>query len=105
MARILGRRRPRSTSKVWRVVWTDEAVAGLESIARYVHDFSPNAAVRLATSLKAVADSLTEHPDRGRTVGRGMRELTVIHPYLIRYRVDGDRVIILRIRHGARRRD
>ncbi len=33
---------------------------------------------------------------------RGMRELAVIHPYLIHYRIREDAVIILRIRHGAR---
>jgi len=32
---------------------------------------------------------------------RGLRELTIIHPYLIRYRVRNDTVLVLRIRHGA----
>ena len=32
-----------------------------------------------------------------------MRELATIPPYLIRYRVLDDRVLILRVRHGARR--
>jgi plasmid stabilization system protein ParE len=30
----------------------------------------------------------------------GKREMTTVWPYIVRYRVDGERVIILRIRHG-----
>jgi toxin ParE1/3/4 len=34
-----------------------------------------------------------------------LRELAVIHPHLIRYRITEDGVIILRIRHGMRQPD
>lgn len=33
------------------------------------------------------------------------RWTALIYPYLIRYRVEEDAVIILRIRHGARQQD
>lgn len=85
-----------------RIVWTAEAVANLRSIFGYVSAFNATAAARLAQRLQAAADSLAEHPERGREASFGMRELAVIYPYLIRYRVRGDAVIILRIRHGAR---
>ena len=32
-----------------------------------------------------------------------MRELATCYPYVIRYRVDGKTVVILRIRHTSRR--
>ena len=32
----------------------------------------------------------------------GLREITTVWPYVLRYRVEQDRVIILRVRHGAR---
>jgi plasmid stabilization system protein ParE len=32
-----------------------------------------------------------------------MRELVSVSPYIIRYQVIGDDVVILRVRHGARR--
>ncbi len=32
-----------------------------------------------------------------------MRELVSAYPYIIRYRIDGDTVVILRIRHTSRR--
>ena len=85
-----------------RIVWTDEAVAHLEAIVAYVEAFNPAAARRLAERLIEVADSLAEFPDRGRDVGSGRREMTTVWPYILRYRVIEDRVIILHIRHGAR---
>ena len=30
-----------------------------------------------------------------------MREMTTVWPYILRYRVEAERVIILRVRHGA----
>lgn len=51
------------------------------------------------------ANSLSENPERGREASRGLRELAIVHPYLIRYRIRDDAVLILRIRHGAREAD
>lgn len=88
-----------------RIVWSDEAVANLESIATYLNEFSPVAAARLAKALQRAADSLATNAERGRSVAGGRRELTVIYPYIIRYRVERSAVHILRIRHGAQRPD
>ena len=85
-----------------RIVWTDDAVANLEAIVTYVSEFNPIAANALGTRLIAVADSLASFPDRGRDVGNGRRERTKVWPYILRYRVVDDCVIILRVRHGAR---
>jgi toxin ParE1/3/4 len=85
-----------------RIVWTDEAVAHLEAIIAYIEAFNPAAARRLGERLIEVADSLTEFPDRGRDAGQGRREMTTVWPYILRYRVEEERVVILRIRHGAR---
>jgi plasmid stabilization system protein ParE len=42
-------------------------------------------------------------PHRGRPVpGTRMREL-IVSPYIIRYQVDRNRVLIVRVRHGSRR--
>ena len=60
------------------------------------------AAQRMALRLRAAADSLRDYPERGRSIPGGRRELTIINPYLIRYRCDGEIVVILRTRHGAR---
>jgi plasmid stabilization system protein ParE len=70
----------------------------------YIFDFNPQAAARMADALLAAGDSLASFPHRGRPVrGTAMRELVTVSPYIIRYRIAGDTVIILRVRHGARR--
>ena len=88
-----------------KIVWTDEAVGHLEAIVAYISAFNPAAAGRFGERLIAVADSLAEFPDRGRDGGDGRREMTTVRPYVLRYRVEADRVIILRIRHGARQEE
>jgi len=87
------------------VVWTRGAASELRAIRAYVAQFSPLAAQRLAARLVSAARGLETHPDRGRSISRGRRELAVITPYLIRYTHEGDRVVILEIRHGAREPD
>lgn len=82
--------------------WTDEAVANLETIAAYIEAFNPAAARRLAARLVEAAESLAKFPERGRSAGGELREWPLVYPYIIRYRVAGDTVLILRIRHGAR---
>lgn len=85
-----------------KIVWTDEAIEHLEAIVTYVSVYDPAAAGRLGRRLIELADSLAEFPNRGRDAGDGKREMTTVWSYILRYRVEGERVIILRIRHGAR---
>jgi toxin ParE1/3/4 len=86
------------------VVWTFGAIADLEEIRSYIGTFNPRAAQNTAGRLISAGNSLVDFPDRGRPVtGTNLRELTVAYPYIIRYRVDGDEVVILRVRHGRRR--
>lgn len=92
----------KSATELRRIVWTDEAIAHLEAIVAYISAFNPAAAARLGERLIAVADSLAEFFERGRDAGDGRREMTTVCPYVLRYRVEGERVVVLRIRHGAR---
>jgi addiction module RelE/StbE family toxin len=86
------------------VIWTEAAVANLRAIRAYIEQFNPAAARRLAAELIATGENLASYPDRGRPVqNTGMRELVTSHPYIVRYRVVGDIVVILRIRHSSRR--
>jgi len=90
---------------VAQVVWTRPALASLEAIRAYIGQFSPLASQRMALRLISAGVSLSDAPDRGRPIGRGRRELATVPPYLIRYRVRGDVVEIIAIRHGAQRPD
>ncbi len=85
-----------------RVVWSDQAREDLISIGEYVESFSPVAARQLAVALIDLSEGLCEFPDRGRPVRPGIRELTSLRPYVIRYAVLDAEVRIVTIRHGAR---
>ena len=86
------------------VVWTEPALAHLRAIRAYIEQFNPRAAREVAASLKALGDRLIQYPHRGRPVrGTGMRELVSTYPYIIRYHIDGNTVVILRVRHTSRR--
>jgi len=86
------------------VIWSPSSLRDVAHIRRYIANFNPRAAERMMNALIAAGDSLEVSPHRGRPVGNNLRELTVLYPYIIRYRVDpeNDQVIILRVRHGMR---
>lgn len=87
-----------------RVVWTRTALRGIGRAYDYIFDFNPQAAAHMAEALLAAGDSLANFPHRGRPVrGTDMRELVSISPYIIRYRITGNTVVIRRVRHSARR--
>jgi len=88
---------------VARVVWTRRALADLNAIETYIGQFSPLAARRFVLRLYHAGLALAEQPNRGRPISGGRRELTIVAPYLLRYRVRGGVVQILSLRHGARR--
>lgn len=86
------------------VIFSPAAVADLAYIRGYIGRFNPAAAQRMAEQIKTLALSLAEFPERGRPIGIGRREITVIPPYVIRYRIRGSVVQIIRIWHGAQSR-
>ena len=86
------------------VVWTFSALADVDGIRRYIGNFNPDAARAMAERIIDAGNSLANFPYRGRQVpGTQLRESTIARPYIIRYRVEPNRVVILRVRHGARR--
>ncbi|MBV8740093.1 MAG: type II toxin-antitoxin system RelE/ParE family toxin [Alphaproteobacteria bacterium] len=86
------------------VIWSPAALREIEHIYRYIAQFNPRAAEHMVMEILAAGDSLESFPYRGRVVpGTQLRETTLPYPYIIRYRIAGDHVRILRVRHGARR--
>lgn len=88
-----------------RVIWSDEAIENLDRIVEYIEVFDVVAARRIAVRLTTLANSLNEFPERGRPLGDDVRQLSIIRPYLLRYLVTDDAVIIQRVLHGARQLD
>lgn len=86
------------------VIWSEAALAHLRAIRAYIEQFNPRAAAALAEHLIATGNSLVTFPLRGRRVrGTDKRELVTSYPYVVRYRVQGNIVMILRVRHTSRR--
>jgi addiction module RelE/StbE family toxin len=87
------------------VRWLRRALANLDSEAEHIARHNPQAAARIVMAIQEAVARLAEYPAMGRS-GRvpGTRELVVVGtPYIIPYRVRGDRVEILRVFHAARK--
>jgi plasmid stabilization system protein ParE len=84
------------------VIWTDEARAELSQIRRYMAADNPEAAQNLADRIVAAADSLTEFTYKGWPTGPGVRRISAVYPSILKYRIRGDGIYVLRVYHGAR---
>ena len=87
------------------IVWSPLARARLQEIHAFVALDKLDAGGRLATRIVAILEALRTHPRLGRIGSEpGVRELAVAGtPYVILYRVRGNRVTISTIWHGAQR--
>ncbi|MCM3880280.1 MAG: type II toxin-antitoxin system RelE/ParE family toxin [Vicinamibacterales bacterium] len=87
------------------ISWSPRAIAHLADLRAYVEHDNPGAAGRIATALLAAVERLAVLPNRGRP-GRvaGTRELVVTGtPYVIPYRLRGDRLEIIAVFHGRQK--
>jgi toxin ParE1/3/4 len=89
------------------IVWSALARARLREIRAYVARDKPEAAERLAVRIVAMLEALRNHPHLGRVGAEpGIRELVIGGtPYIVLYRVHGQRVTISTIWHAAQRRE
>ena len=86
------------------VVWTDVALLPIHQTHTFIAKINPDAAARVVRDLRDDGDSLSEQPRRGRPVpGTRVRELAVVPPYLMRYRIAGTSVMIRPVRQTSRR--
>jgi addiction module RelE/StbE family toxin len=85
--------------------WTDPALDDLSEIQQFITLDNPFAAYSLAVRIVEAAESLAEFPNRGRPGDEPeTRELSIVRPYVIVYRVLESEVQILRVWHGAQSR-
>jgi toxin ParE1/3/4 len=89
------------------MVWSALARTRLREIRAYVAQAKLEAAERLATRIVAVLEALRNQPYVGRAGAEpGIRELVIGGiSYIVLYRIDGWRVVISTIWHGAQRRE
>ena len=82
-----------------------EARGDLRLLYEFIAVHAPEAAACSVQAIVAGADQLSDFPETGRPWSPDMayRELTVpfgARGYVVRYRVSGERVIIVRVWHG-----
>ena len=81
---------------------SDAALYELVGNRTYISIFDPAAAERMTARLIALSASFVAFANRGRPAPYGTRKLVTVPSYVLSYEVTGDRVTILRLRHGAR---
>ena len=91
-----------------RVSYSPLALQQLNKIVAFIRAESPQGADRFGRRVEEIAQLLAEHPRAGRRVNRVRVHVFPLSPfpYLLYYQVlpERDEVIIIRVRHGARRR-
>ncbi len=92
-------------AKKHKILWTGPALDDLREIRDYISLDKPEAAKKLAKTIREKVLRLQDHPLSGRIVPEmaelGYREV-IVAPYRIVYEVQKNRVVILRVWHGKR---
>src|SRR3972149_10826995 len=88
-----------------KIEWTEPALLDLESIRDYIGHNSEYYATRFIGRIIEAAESLERFPERGRHVpeagDENIREL-LFYNYRIMYRIEKNRILILKVIHGSR---
>ena len=88
--------------------WSAAALADLNRFAMFLQEHYPALAGIVAREILAKAEILEAHPKLGYPVGGQYRQivLEVLRAkYVFRYRISGERIIMLRVFHGREDRD
>jgi toxin ParE1/3/4 len=88
-----------------KIVYAPRALSDLVAIETYISQFNPAAATRVLSIIKSSIDKLALFPKLGLPIDDQNRyRLPIVrYPYLVFYRLTDTEVLILHIRHGARR--
>ncbi len=87
------------------ILWSPRAIGHLVRLREYIARDNPKAANRIAVALLEAVERLADLPNLGRP-GRvaGTRETVVPGtPYVIAYRVRGDRLEVIAVFHGRQK--
>ena len=87
------------------LVWLKRAIQDRDAQLDYIAEDNPLAAVSQGDRIDEQVDVLLEQPQMGRP-GRkqGTRELVISHtPFVVVYRIKGQRIELLRLLHGAQK--
>lgn len=87
------------------IVWLPDAVKDVTRLGTFINEENPAAARQAATRIKQAAQILKNNPEVGKPVDdlAPFRDLLIPFGngnYVLRYREDQNRVVIVRIRHS-----
>ena len=88
-----------------KIIWSRPGIQHLKAIRDYIAENSPQSAQRIVISISESVDLLVARPNMGRP-GRvmGTRELVIPGtPYIVPYRVKGERLELLAVFHGRQK--
>jgi addiction module RelE/StbE family toxin len=88
-----------------RVRYTETALAEVDQIFSYIAEHNRSAAVELRERIERTVEALAEIPEMAQVADEpGVRRMPISsYPYVIFYAVESDELVVLHIRHGARR--
>jgi plasmid stabilization system protein ParE len=88
-----------------KVRFTQRAFSDLDVIRTYIGQFNPTAAGRVVSLIEAICRRLGEFPESGQPADELDTRIAFSprYPYRIYYRMAAEDVVILHIRHAARR--
>lgn len=89
----------------FKLVWSEEALEDIESIATYIEKDSPIYAKAVVSKFFETVNILRTNPNLGRTVpeinDKKIREM-FIYSYRLIYKIDIDTILLVAVVHGKR---
>ena len=89
--------------------WSELALADLDRFAEFLHEKFPHLASQVATAIIKESRVLLDHPRLGRSIGghdeyRQLSLRVLNGVYVFQYRIEGERIVMLRVFHGRESR-
>uniref|UniRef100_UPI00402B47DB type II toxin-antitoxin system RelE/ParE family toxin n=1 Tax=Methylomonas sp. PHL2-19 TaxID=3438878 RepID=UPI00402B47DB len=92
------------------IVWLPDALMDVERLRAFLQEKNPKAAARAGQTLRDGARYLAGFPEVGRPMNDGSERRELFLPfgagaYVLRYRIDGEIIVIIRVWHSKEMRE